>query len=183
MKREQAYVLGVTGKEYVWRGWQQQRVSTLLQELPAEEWTCLSAGDGSQGPRLYDWYRLPIGSALQEADRRWLLVRRSLTNPDELKAFVAFAPPGTTLAALVWVAGIRWAVESDLESAKGEVGLDPYAVRSWTGWYRHITLAMWAQAFLNVIRASELAADLAKKGAPQMGSLARFKAQRGLSSA
>lgn len=182
-EREQAYVLGVTGKAYVWIGWRQHRVSTLLQSLPDEGWTRLSAGDGSKGPRLYEWYWLPIGAALQEADRRWLLVRRSLTDAHELKAFVAFTPPGTTLSELVRVAGIRWAIESDLESAKDEIGLDHYEVRAWTGWYRHVTLALWAQAFLNVIRARHLDLEMAKKGAPQPGSLAHFKAQRGWSCA
>jgi SRSO17 transposase len=34
-----------------------------------------------------------------------------------------------------------------------KVGLDHYEVRSWAGWYRHITLAMWALALLTVLRA------------------------------
>src|SRR5262245_8017599 len=52
------------------------------------------------------------------------------------------------------------------ESAKGEVGLDHYEVRSWGGWYRHITLAMFAHAYLTVVRARAVArsnADLEKK--------------------
>lgn len=182
-EREQAYVLGVNGKEYVWIGWQQQRISKLLKGLPEEGWTRVSAGAGSKGPRHYEWYRLPIGGALQESDRRWLLVRRSLSDPTDRKAFVAFAPPNTRLVELVRVAGTRWAIESDLQTAKGEVGLDHYEVRSWTGWYRHMTLALWAQAFLNVIRATELKVELVKKGALRRGSLAHFKAQRGLLSA
>ena len=32
------------------------------------------------------------------------------------------------------MAGSRWTVESSCEAAKGEVGLDQYAVRSWTAW-------------------------------------------------
>ncbi|MCX6021881.1 MAG: IS701 family transposase, partial [Chloroflexi bacterium] len=40
-----------------------------------------------------------------------------------------------------------------LESAKGEVGLDQYPVRRWTGWYRHITLALLAHAYLTVLAA------------------------------
>ena len=39
------------------------------------------------------------------------------------------------------------------EVAKGEVGLDEYEVRLWLAWYRHVTLAMFAQAFLTVVRA------------------------------
>jgi SRSO17 transposase len=52
------------------------------------------------------------------------------------------------------VAGTRWAIEESLETAKGEVGPDQYEVRSWAGWYRHITLAMLAHAYLTVMRAT-----------------------------
>jgi len=54
---------------------------------------------------------------------------------------------------LVRVAGTRWAVEEGFQIAKGEVGLDQYEVRRWDGWYRHVTLALLAQAFLTVVRA------------------------------
>ncbi len=59
------FVLAVSGKEYVnvAATWTQRRVSTLLHDLqllPAEAWQRLSAGDGEQGPRLYDWYGLPL---------------------------------------------------------------------------------------------------------------------------
>src|SRR5919199_481925 len=144
----QAYVLAVSGKDHVWSGWRQVQVKTLLAQLPAEGWERLSAGAGAKGPRAYDWLRLPIGSGLQEPGRRWLLVRRSISDPRELTAYVVFAPLGTALATLVQVAGTRWTVESDFETTKGEVGLDHYEVRSWVGWYRHITLAMWGQAVL-----------------------------------
>ena len=81
------------------------------------------------------------------------------------------------------VAGARWTVERDFETTKGEVGLDHYEVRNWVGWYRHITLAMWAQALLTMIRAAAHEAELPKKGRQQTGqasSFARFKARRGL---
>ena len=56
------------------------------------------------------------------------------------------------MAELVRVAGARWTIEECFEAAKGEVGLDQYEVRSWTGWHRHITLAMLAHAYLAVLR-------------------------------
>jgi SRSO17 transposase len=154
---EQPFVLAVSGKEYVnvAATWTQRRVSTLLHDLqllPAEAWQRLSAGDGAKGPRLYDWYRLPLVPPLQVGYERWCLVRRSLSDPDELRAYVAFAPAGTDLATLVQVAGRRWTIEVAFEAAKGEVGLDQYEVRSWTGWYRHATLALFAQALLTVVR-------------------------------
>jgi SRSO17 transposase len=180
---DQAYVLAVSGKDYVWIGWRQYQVKTLLAKLPEEGWERLSAGAGAKGLREYDWLRLPIGSGLQEAGRRWLLVRRTRTEEQELTAYVVFAPLETALETMVQVAGMRWTVESDFEITKSEVGLDHYEVRSWVGWYRHITLAMWAQAVLTMIRAGTAAADLPKKGLQvRVGSssLARFKARRGL---
>jgi SRSO17 transposase len=134
--QEQAYVLAVSGKDYVnvEATWTQRRVSTLLKELPAEGWERLSAGAGEKGPRWYDWYRLPLVPPLQEGFERWLLVRRSLRDPTDLQAYVVFAPLDTPLAALVQVAGRRWTIEVAFEAAKGEVGLDHYEVRSWTGW-------------------------------------------------
>jgi hypothetical protein len=97
---------------------------------------------------------------LQPGFERWVLVRRSLSDPTELQAYVVFAPVGTELEALVRVAGQRWTIEVTFEAAKGEVGLDHYEVRSWTGWYRHMTLALFAQAVLTVVRA-RLASQLA----------------------
>jgi SRSO17 transposase len=52
----------------------------------------------------------------------------------------------------VAVAGRRWTIEESLETAKGEVGLDQYEVRRYPGWYRHITPAMLALAYLAVVR-------------------------------
>jgi SRSO17 transposase len=180
--QNQAYVLAVSGKEYVWLGWQQRQVKTLLACLPAEGWQRLSAGAGAKGPRWYDWCWLPLADPMPPAWRRWLLVRRSLSDPTALTAFVVFAPQATTLAEAVQVAGTRWTIESSFEAAKGEVGLDHYEVRSWTGWYRHITLAMWAYALLTVLRAGHLQQEVTvpKKMLVQAppNSLAAFKATR-----
>jgi SRSO17 transposase len=181
------YVLAVSAKEYVWMGWQQWRVGDLLARLPAEGWTCLSAGEGAKGPRLYDWLLMPLNAPLVEGWQRWLLVRRSLSDPTELAAYACFALAGTPLERLVQVAGSRWTIEACFETAKGVVGLDQYEVRSWTGWYRHITLACLAHALLSVVRvkANGTATELPKKGLSVQtttSSLAAFKAGRGLSS-
>ncbi|KAG0192379.1 hypothetical protein DFQ28_009332 [Apophysomyces sp. BC1034] len=50
------------------------------------------------------------------------------------------------------VAGRRWEIEIGFEAAKGECGLDQYEVRRWQGWYRHVTLALFAYAVLTVLR-------------------------------
>jgi SRSO17 transposase len=179
----QAYVLAVSGKEYVWLGWQQRQVKTILAAVPEDGWTRLSAGDGTKGPRWYDWRWLPLADPLDPGWRRWLLVRRSVSDPTELRGYVVFAPQDTTLADAVRVAGTRWVIEQLFEAAKGEVGLDHYEVRSWTGWYRHITLALWALALLTVLRAGMIAVEAFKKSlrpVEDRDSLAAFRATRGL---
>ena len=178
-----AYVLAVSGQAYVWLGWQQRQVKTLLAALPEDGWTRLSAGDGAKGPRWYDWQWLPLADPVDPQWRRWLLVRRSMSAPQEMTAYMVFAPPVTALEEVVRVAGSRWTIESGFEAAKGEVGLDHYEVRSWTGWYRHITLVMWAYALLTVLRAGAMAVEALKKRLPvppRGSSLAAFKAGRGL---
>lgn len=157
-ERAQAYVLTVSGKAYVWRGGRQWQVKTLLAMLEEEDWCRVKAGDGTKGPRWYDWRWLPVAAPCQPHWRRWLLVRRSLSDPTERTAYVVCAPETTALATAVQVVGRRWTIEQCCEEAKGEVGLDQYAVRHWTGWYRHITLAMWAYALLTVVRAAHLPA-------------------------
>jgi SRSO17 transposase len=179
----QAYVLAVSGKEYVWLGAQPRQVNTLLARLPGERWTRISAGDGAKGPRWDDWRWVALADPVDPTWRRWLLVRRSLSEPTDLTAYVVFALPPTTLEEVVRVAGSRWPVASSFEAAKGEVGLDQYDVRSWTAWYRHITLAMWALALLTSRRAGTIAVEAFKNSlqSPQETSpLAAFKAQRGL---
>jgi SRSO17 transposase len=183
--RPQAYVLAVSGKEYVWVRGQPRQVKTILAALPGASWTRLSAGDGAKGPRWYDWRWLPLAKPSEPGWRRWLLVRRRVSTPTELQAYMVFAPQATTLEAAVRVAGSRWTIESGFEAAKGEVGLDHYEVRSWTGWYRHITLVMWALALLTVMRAGTIAVEALKKSLrppPEASPLAAFKARRGLAS-
>ena len=100
--------------------------------------------------------------------RRWLLARRSLSAPPDLTYYIASGPPRTSLAALARSAGARWAIEESFASAQGEVGLDQYEVRSWAGWYRHVTLALLAHAYLTVTRARVASEPRAQKkpGAP-----------------
>ena len=106
-----------------------------------------------KGPRFYDWALVPLPRLLQSPSiLHALLVRRSLADPADLAYYVVYAPADVTLPSLVEVAGQRWKVEECFELAKTEVGLDHYEVRHWEGWYRHITLSLWALAFLTVIR-------------------------------
>lgn len=52
--------------------------------------------------------------------RRWMLARRSISNPDEIAYYRASAPLDATLADLARIAGCRWKIEECFQSAKNE---------------------------------------------------------------
>ena len=168
--QEQGDVLAVSGKEYVWQGMSQIAIRDLIaQHLPPPaQWQRLSAGEGSQGPRLYDWAYLSTHRPLQPGWERGVWLRRSLDRSPPITADLVFAPVGTAMAALAVAAGRRWTIETCFRETKDRLGLDEYEVRSWSGWYRHLTLVLAAQAFLAAIQTASK-----KKQEPPLRVLSR----------
>ena len=152
------YVLAIASNQWVWvegdRGPAQRHAKAVAQSLAPQAFKRISAGPGAKGPRLYAWARTPLHTTTTDGTVQWLLVRRSISDPSEHAYYLCHAPAATSLADLVRVAGTRWAIEETFQTGKGEVGLDQYQVRRYDGWYRHITLAMLAHAFLTVTRAT-----------------------------
>ena len=157
------YVLGV-GSAHSVRSWGKPRsvagtAATIAQDLLAEDWTRLSAGDGTKGARLHDWAYLELADleAAEYDDTRtglWtrgLLIRRNIADGD-LAFFSTWCPAETPVQTLVRVEGHRWAIEDSFEAAKNELGLDHNETRSWHGWHRHVSLVMLAFAMLTTIR-------------------------------
>jgi SRSO17 transposase len=156
-------VLGVSTNSQ-FNSWNKQPVvagtaETIAQTLAPSAWRRLSAGEGSQGARLYDWAYLELAN-LQADDfnpdlcgtwTRGLLIRRSIAE-QEMAYFTTWCPAGTPIETLVAVEGRRWAIEDRFETAKTELGLDHNETRSWHGWHRHVTLVMLAFAMLATIR-------------------------------
>jgi SRSO17 transposase len=116
----------------------------LLQE---QEWQRLCMSEGTKGPRLFDWARVPVLHRWQDDGCHWLLIRRSLSDPYEQRYSLVFALKGSTLQEMVQASGARWHIEEEFANAK-DMGLDHYQVRSYLGWYRHITLVLVALAYL-----------------------------------
>jgi SRSO17 transposase len=158
------YVLGVAGTALFnsWGVWPPVAgtAEAIAQALPAQAWNRRSAGEGTQGPRLYDWAYLELadldpedldGPAGLGLWTRGLLIRRRLGD-GALASFTTWCPKGTPLDTLVRVEGRRWAIEDAFETAKTELGLDHNETRSWHGWHRHVSLVMLAFAFLAVVR-------------------------------
>ena len=170
--RRGAFYAGFAGRQRdsgaLGRGPRQEKAVNIVRSVAEDAWQRLSAGDGAKGPRLYDWTRVALERLtwLGEDEVRWehwILARRSIEKPEELAYYVVFCPLNTSLQELVGVAGRRWTIEESFEITKDEVGLDGYEVRRWTGWYRHITLAMLAQAYLAVTRYYAAKAERAER--------------------
>ncbi len=115
--------------------------------LGAQDWQRLSQSQGTKGERLFDWAILPLFHGGMVDGRHWLVIRRCLDAPFELAYYLVFAPLAAPLPTMVQAIGARWHIEEDLEASK-DLGLDHYEVRSYVGWYRHMTLVMLAYAFL-----------------------------------
>ena len=149
------------------------RADELARAAGRKGWQRPSAGTGSKGQRLYDWLLVePDPDPQLDAPGHLLLVRRSISNPDELAYYICHSDQPAPLAELVRVAGSRWAVEETFQFAKNETGLDHYQVRRYDAWYRHITLSMLAASFLAVTAHTERLHD--QKGVTQKIANTRF---------
>ncbi len=108
------YVLAVACSEPV--GFQtsagRRREEAALVEsfvLHEKEWRRLSMSEGTKGPRLFDWAVVPMLHQWEDDGRHFLLMRRSISDPQEKRYYFVFAPPGTTLQEMVKAIGERLA--------------------------------------------------------------------------
>lgn len=157
------YVLGVNANSQ-FNSWGKMpalagTAEALAAGLDDSAWKRLSAGDGTKGPRLYDWAYCELADLDESAFggtatglwTRGLLIRRTITD-GALAYFSTWCPQGTTITKLVEVEGHRWSVEDDFETGKNEFGLDHNETRSWHGWHRHVSLSMLALAMMAAVR-------------------------------
>ena len=148
----QPYVLAVQSNQQLWDGTARTRVDAVAAGWPTGAWHRASAGAGAKGPRWYDWAVRAFGPVDERGWQLWLLVRRHREKADERAYYLCRGPADTPWRELVRVAGSRRSIEEGFERAKGECGLDEYEVRSWSGWYRHVTLSLFALALLTAVR-------------------------------
>jgi SRSO17 transposase len=125
-------------------------VAAVARLIPKAAWETRSCGPGCKGHRDYAW-----AWAATASPRRWVLIRRSLTDSSDLAFFYCHAPEGrpVSLPVLIKVAGKRWPVEECVQQGKGQTGLDQHQVRTWHSFHRHTVLSMCAQALLAIAAA------------------------------
>ena len=129
-------------------------VRQIAGQLPARAWRRYPIKEGSKGPIAADFAFVRVTRARRGRPglAGWLIVRRSLSREQELKYFLCNAPASCSHLALVRVSGLRWPVETALEEAKGELGMDHYETRTWRGWHHHMTQTFLAHHFLVRLR-------------------------------
>ncbi|MGW4413010.1 IS701 family transposase [Nonomuraea sp. NPDC004702] len=147
--RHIGYVVAVSRSHQITTGAGKVRADVMAGKVPRSGWQRLSCGAGAKGERRYDWALITTSSPAHR-----LLLRRSLSNPADMAFHLCHTPRPVPLQRLVQVAGARWTIEECFQTGKNEAAFDHYQVRLYPAWYRYITLAMLALAFLAVTRAA-----------------------------
>jgi SRSO17 transposase len=130
------------------------RADALAQQLPAEAWRTYQIKEGEKAP-LQAQFAFARAVAVRQkmpGPPVWVVLRRSLGDPPELKVYLSNAAADADLHELVRVSGQRWPIETCFRQAKGKLGMAEYQTRSWQGWYHHTTLVILAHHFLVLIK-------------------------------
>ena len=113
-------------------------------------WYRRKVSEGTKGPIEYEFTKKRVFLAKDGLPEKevWLLIRRTLDVEPKYSYFISNAPASCRLKLLVWLSGIRWAIEQCFEEAKTEIGMDHYEVRKFPGWVHHMMTCMLAHFFL-----------------------------------
>jgi len=149
-------------KKYRWGG--KARTKTVLADpdskpISIEElarnindylWYRRKVSEGTKGPIVYEFTRRQVILSAAGLPQKtvWLLIRRTLGDDPKYSFFISNASTSTRLKTLVWLSGLRWAIEQCFEETKTELGMDHYEVRKFTGWHHHMLTCMLAHFFL-----------------------------------
>ncbi len=144
-QRRQPYILALDalGRSQFERGC--GPLDQYAANLPPSAWTTFNSESPLNGE--FDWSKIVAGRD-RDVFQRAVVMRRDHYSPERIKYYRAFEPEGTGLREAAMLMGDRTLLERELACVRSDVGLDQYEVRSWHGWYRHVTLVLWAHAFL-----------------------------------
>jgi len=125
-------------------------VAQIARELGAPWWYRRTVSEGTKGPITYEFARkrVQLCKAGQPAQTVWLVIKRTLGEEPTYRYYISNAPWSASLRLLVWLSGLRWAVEQGFTETKTELGMDHYECRKYTGWHHHMLTCMLAHFFL-----------------------------------
>jgi len=113
-------------------------------------WYRRKVSEGTKGPIEYEFCKRRVTLSKDGLPWKtvWLVIRRTIEDDPTYTFFISNAPGNTRLSTLVWLCGIRWAIEQCFEEGKTELGMDHYEVRKYAGWDHHMLTIMLAHFFL-----------------------------------
>jgi SRSO17 transposase len=125
-------------------------VAAIAQQIPPTFWYQRTVSEGTKGPITYEFARKRVTLCKdgQPAQTVWLVLKRTLGEELRYWYYISNAPVSVPFRVLVWLSGVRWAVEQCFEETKTELGLAHYEVRTYTGWHHHMLTGMLAHFFL-----------------------------------
>jgi len=103
-------------------------------------WHRRTVSEGTKGPIEYAFARRRVTLAKEGLPYKtvWLVIKRTLEEEPTYWYDVSNASRSARLSLLVWLSGVRWAIEQCFQETKGELGMDHYEVRKYSGWHHHI---------------------------------------------
>jgi SRSO17 transposase len=109
-----------------------QELAQVAAGLPARAWQRHTIKEGSKGPieAMFAFVRVTRARRGRPGAPAWAVLRRSTDETKALKVFLSNAPAPCAPEDLVRVRGLRWPVETALEEAKGELGMEHYETRT-----------------------------------------------------
>jgi SRSO17 transposase len=124
--------------------------SDLARNINDYFWYRRQVSEGTKGPIVYEFTRRQVilSTAGLPDKTLWLLIRRTIGDDPTYSYFLSNAPSSTRLKTLVWLSGLRWAIEQCFGETKTELGMDHYEVRKFMGWHHHMLTCMLAHFFL-----------------------------------
>lgn len=126
----------------------------IIAALPPAAWQPLKLREGAKGPLVFEYARLRVWAVRHRRPGPpvWLVLQRSVDNPQEVKVWVSNADEQTPLDLLAQAGATRFRVELFFEEAKGELGMGHYEARAWTSWHHHMALVAMAHLFATLVR-------------------------------
>lgn len=122
----------------------------IAESLHNTFWYRRKVSEGTKGPIEYEFTKRRVVLARDGLPEKtvWLLIRRSIGDEPRYSYYISNAPGSVRLNTLVWLSGLRWAIEQCFEECKTELGMDQYEVRKFPGWHHHILTCMLGHFFL-----------------------------------
>jgi hypothetical protein len=125
-------------------------VKTVAENINDYFWYRRTVSEGTKGAIEYEFTKRQVVLSNNGLPSKtvWLIIKRTIEDNPTYSYYISNAPVSTRLRTLVWLSGMRWAIEQCFEETKGQLGMDQYEVRKLPGWKHHILASMLAHFFL-----------------------------------